>query len=269
LLNKYNRPNETPLIIACLRNNEKFVKLLLDYYRYVGFVCELFLLIYRNDHNGIININQVAQDGEHLLHVICRVHNISDEILTMILQFPGINVNCKNDGDTTPLHYYVQHNHSLNCQIVMYVRMKRKRNLYFSSFSYQYRNYFFEGGADPNAKNNQAETCLHKAIFNNKVRVMMVKPLLEHHARADARGGKEGDTPLHYAIRMGRRDLVHLLLSNGGDVTVKNDHDKDSIELSIEVLQTAGMKVTEQKSAEDIADLIRNVKEYVNFDSLK
>lgn len=74
----------------------------------------------RNDHQGIININQTAQDGEHLLHVICRIHNISDEILQMILQFPGINVNCKNDGDTTPLHYFVQHNHSVNCQGTMY-----------------------------------------------------------------------------------------------------------------------------------------------------
>lgn len=64
---------------------------------------------------------------------------------------------------------------------------------------------------------------------------------------------------------MGRKDLVQLLLSNGGDVTVKNDHEKDSIELSLEVLQTVGMKVSEQKSAEDIADLIRNVKEYVMF----
>lgn len=227
LLNKYNRPNETPLIIACVRNNEKITKLLLEYYR--------------NDHQGIININQTAQDGEHLLHVICRIHNISDEILHMILQFPGINVNCKNDGDTTPLHYFVQHNHSVDCQRTMKL--------------------FFEGGADPNAKTKQAETCLHKAIFNNKVRMMMVKSLLLQHARADARGGREGDTPLHYAIRMGRKDLVVLLLSNGGDVTVKNEHDKDSIELSLEVLQTAGMQGPEQRSAEDIAELIGNVKE--------
>lgn len=34
LLNKYNRPHETPLIIACVRNNEKVARLLLDYYRY-------------------------------------------------------------------------------------------------------------------------------------------------------------------------------------------------------------------------------------------
>jgi hypothetical protein len=58
-----------------------------------------------------------------------------------------------------------------------------------------------------------------------------------------------------------------LLLSNGGDVTVKNDHDKDSIELSLEVLQTAGMQGPEQRSAEDIADLIGNVKEYASLPS--
>jgi ankyrin repeat protein len=36
LLNKYNRPNETPLIIACVRNNEKIARLLLEYYRCVA-----------------------------------------------------------------------------------------------------------------------------------------------------------------------------------------------------------------------------------------
>lgn len=108
----------------------------------------------------------------------------------MILQFPGIDVKCKNDGDTTPLHYYVQHNHSLDCQRVM--------------------KHFFDGGADANAKTKQAETCLHKAIFNNKVRVMMVRTLLDHHARADARGGIEGDTPLHYAIRYDKNKMKEL-----------------------------------------------------------
>lgn len=43
----------------------------------------------------------------------------------------------------------------------------------------------------------------------------MVKMLIEHGASADIKGGSRGDTPLHYAIRLNRPDLVQELLAAG------------------------------------------------------
>jgi ankyrin repeat protein len=37
-------------------------------------------------------------------------------------------------------------------------------------------------GADVNAQNKNGETPLHKAIFNNSVRILMVNMLIKHHA---------------------------------------------------------------------------------------
>lgn len=43
----------------------------------------------------------------------------------------------------------------------------------------------------------------------------MVKILIAHGASADIKGGSRGDTPLHYAIRLNRPDLVQELLAAG------------------------------------------------------
>lgn len=68
-------------------------------------------------------------------------------------------------------------------------------------------------GANPNAKSEQNETPLHKAIFNPKVRVMMAQMLIKAGASADMRGGHRGDTPLHYAVRYVTRAIGSIFSS--------------------------------------------------------
>jgi len=41
---------------------------------------------------------------------------IDDEVLTLLINFDGIDVTKKNADDNTPLHYFCEHNHSLNCK---------------------------------------------------------------------------------------------------------------------------------------------------------
>jgi ankyrin repeat protein len=55
-------------------------------------------------------------------------------------------------------------------------------------------------GASVTAQNNNGETPLHKAIFNQKVRLFLVEMLLSKNASPNA-PNNDGDTPLHYAIR--------------------------------------------------------------------
>lgn len=94
------------------------------------------------------------------MHWVCKLSSIDDQILLNLLKFNGIQVDPKNFDQTSPLHYFCSYNHSLTC-----ARVGKE---------------FIERGADPNAKTSQGETPLHKAMFNNKVRVFMVKMLLEH-----------------------------------------------------------------------------------------
>ncbi len=96
------------------------------------------LLSYYKSAGGLVDINQKTGRGaDHLLHAVCRSPDpIDDDILTEILrmsfvfyfffyffsdfdllEFEGIDATCKNLFDeTTPLHYFAQHNRSLQCQ---------------------------------------------------------------------------------------------------------------------------------------------------------
>jgi ankyrin repeat protein len=51
---------------------------------------------------------------------------------------------------------------------------------------------------------------LHKAIFNPAVRVLMVKLLIKHGADVNIATSVRGDTALHYAVQLGRLDLLKV-----------------------------------------------------------
>jgi len=230
LLSKVNRDEQTPLIKACLKNDLKMTKTLLEYYKKAP---------------GIVDINQKTGRGQdHLLHAICRSTDpIEDNILTTILEFEGIDAGCKNAFDeTTPLHYFAQHNRSLQCQAIGKL--------------------FLKAGAEFNACTKFNETPLHKAIFNQRVRVLMVGMLLDHNANPTAKGGKRDDTPLHYAIRLQRRDLVLLLLSKGGDISVCNSEGFDCVQTAkSECEYSPGTHTAEiLLLLEQVADLITFLK---------
>lgn len=165
LLCKVNRTAQTPLIMACVKNDVKLVDLLLSYYR-----------IAQEKKIPEVDINQISvRSGEHLLHVICRLQNIADSILKNILDFPGINVKIKNNDDTTPLHYFCERNPSVYCEEIGYIFLfaffpasNSLKKIIESTLTYL-RKKFFEVGADVNALTKFNETPLHKSIFNNKV----------------------------------------------------------------------------------------------------
>lgn len=221
------------------------VNLILDFYECVlSFIIVLVTLLITSvfsRNRDKVDINQVSTKGDHILHWVCKISAIEDQILLNLLKFNGISVDSKNFDHTTPLHYFCSYNHSLTC-----ARVGKE---------------FIERGADPNAATSQGETPLHKAMFNNKVRVFMVKMLLEHKAIVDVRGGQRGDTPLHYAIRLSRRDLVECLLSSGSNYRIQNNDGKDCLTVAIEEDALADHST---KTAQ-IVDILGNVKLLVDM----
>jgi ankyrin repeat protein len=87
---------------------------------------------------------------------------------------------------------------------------------------------------DVNAQDTvNGEFPLHKGTLNPSVRLLIVKLLLEHGATVNMQTFK-GDTALHYAVRMNRKDLVFELLGANADINLKNKEDKTPFDLAIE-----------------------------------
>lgn len=57
---------------------------------------------------------------------------------------------------------------------------------------------------------------MEKAVFNPSIRIMLVEKLLENGAEVNA--SSPGGTALHYAVHLGRTDLVSLLIQGGADL---------------------------------------------------
>lgn len=59
--------------------------------------------------------------------------------------------------------------------------------------------------------NTNGETPLFKAIFNPSIRMLLMEALLEHNADVNV-VSSTNEGVLHYAVRLGRADLVDMIL---------------------------------------------------------
>jgi len=92
---------------------------------------------------------------------------------------------------------------------------------------------FIQKGANVDVENNNGETPLYKAIFNNSVRTLLMEGLINAGANVNhLNSRKEG--VLHYAVRMGRFDLTKIILQAGSKLTVKGQEGKTPLELAKE-----------------------------------
>lgn len=136
-----------------------------------------------------------------VLHSACQERNMDERILTYLLDYPGIDVQAKNLNGNTPLHYFCEK---------------------FSSPSApEYMDRFIQLGAAVNVANDLGETLVHKACLNNSIRIILVNYLISHGVDISV-ANHDGNTPLHFAVRMNREDLVTILLSAGADPGVRD-----------------------------------------------
>ncbi|PRP81431.1 ankyrin repeat-containing protein [Planoprotostelium fungivorum] len=173
---------ETPLFESVLRNDAAETKRLLQT---------------TNDHD----INLPDHLGFTVLHVCVSREMIDGAVLDLLLSFPGIDVNLKNKDGNTALHYFCR----------SYISPDDCQDLFST---------FVRRGANVNAANSNGETPLHKAMFNNSIRLLLVELLLDCGAAINF-VNQSGETALHYAARFGRKDLVHALVMRGADMSLR------------------------------------------------
>lgn len=176
---------QTPLSTAVRNNDAEIVDLLLEAYK------EAKVDINTKDKNGYTILHQAVQSDE--------------KILMKILEVKGIDMDVENADKNRPLHYFCQSCRFPNC-----------------SEPFQF---FIDNGCNVNAQNYNGEAPLHKAIFNNSVRLIMVDLLIKNGADVNI-GTSSGETALHYAVRMGRDDLVSVLLKAGADINIQGGKEK-------------------------------------------
>lgn len=223
-LNVFNKSQQTPLHIAFHKNDSELVRLILEYYRIAG---------------SKVDINMVADKTRNtFLHVACSIPGIEDEILTMILDIPTIDVEVLNADNNTPLHYFCEHNYSLNYKKIggLLIAKAKDPMRYLAQV------------------NSNRETPMHKAVFNKKLRLFMVDMLVKHKAIVDCRNEKD-ETPLIYAVRLGREDLIEALLRAGADPSIATASGQTA-------RQIADQTLTETKS--DAAQIIANMLKQVD-----
>jgi ankyrin repeat protein len=80
---------------------------------------------------------------------------------------------------------------------------------------YDTAKFLLENGMDPNHMNWRRFTLLHDMAFTGDAEKTAL--LLDHGADIDAIDGEYNSTPLGYAARWGRREIVTLLLERGAD----------------------------------------------------
>jgi hypothetical protein len=213
---EFDHMEQTPLTAALRLNLVDFVRELLDFYKQT-----------KSD------INQQDKTGCSALHLAASY--CDDQILMILLNYDGIDVNLANGDQNTPLHYFCQKFKSPNCQEPFQLFLKR--------------------GVDVNTRNKFGETPLHKSIFNNSVRLLMVNLLLEAGADVNLLSTR-GESCLHFAVHLGREDLVSVLIKAGADITIRGN-EKSAYELAMQVNNSSVTKVLRQ--VQDIYDWLSSL----------
>lgn len=175
-----NKEGQTALHIACARDADRSDPEVIKYLVKI---------------KGM-NVNGKDERGWTPLHLVCQTS--ADTRVISLLIHEGADGAAPNVDGTRPLDYYVRHNPK---DIEAFAQAL---DLLLKSCNVNIRNL------------QSGETALHCATRAMNNTFETIKMLLARGADPSVQNAV-GDTPLHYAIRAQRTELVELMLNNGAD----------------------------------------------------
>jgi len=81
---------------------------------------------------------------------------------------------------------------------------------------------------------------LHKAILNPATRLLMVKLLVANGADPNIPNTETGNTALHYAVQLDRKDLIKHLVLAGADLTAQTS--MENLHLNLPTISNIKLK---------------------------
>jgi uncharacterized protein len=177
-----------------------------------------------------IKINIQDQEGNTALHRAIQERNIK---MVKILLRNGVDTHIKNvDGDT-PWHCAIIANSKEIAEVllkrggtkIVETTNKSGETALHLAIKYGYLSmaqWLLENGANINAKDVQGNTALHYAISLGRedlIKLLLQQKELQINARNNL-----ANTALHCAVMQARTSIVSLLLENNADVSIKNSN---------------------------------------------
>ncbi|XP_056617944.1 B-cell lymphoma 3 protein [Triplophysa dalaica] len=212
---------DTPLHIAVVKENGELVWWLIEIFRRAHRDLDIFnnlrqtplhLAVITHQLNLVKALLDAGADpgaldrhGQTALHLCCEhgEANCLDVILRHYLHNPSPHLEIRNYEGLTPLHLAVQNRDKKLAKILL------------------------DRGAEINSGDNKSgRSPLMHAVENDCID--MVSLLIESRCDVNAQS-YSGNTALHSACGRGRIEIVRLLLKNGADSSLKNNHNDTAI----------------------------------------
>ncbi|XP_071084412.1 ankyrin repeat domain-containing protein 50-like isoform X2 [Haliotis cracherodii] len=144
----------------------------------------------------VADVKTVDDDGNNILHVACIGGHIG--VVKYVLSLNVVDINSKGQCKRTP---------------VRMVDFRTHRNVF---------DLLVSNRADLSQVDDKGENILHVACLEGHLD--LVKDIVTNH-RVDINSrGRYGRTPVMKAAEMGHKEVLDLLISNGCDVTIKDDN---------------------------------------------
>lgn len=140
--------------------------------------------------------SQKDKDEWTPLHCACYCPSSPEnrQIIELLLQQPGIQVNVSNADGNTPLHYFCRNYNDPSCDTLFELFRKK--------------------GVNVNATNFNLETPLFNTVWKNGL--LMARLLIDAGINVDKQN-KNKETVLHWAARLGNLELASLLIEKGAN----------------------------------------------------